>query len=166
MSTSSRKARNADVGFSVGVLIVGVVFLVQAWKLPPSRFDPLGPGSFPIAICLLLIVLSGLALVQSLRGKSLGAAETSMILGVGEEGLGRRRPLLALLVLLLAAAYAAALHWVPLGFFWATTAFVFAAGFGMSRRSLKAAAIALAVALGVSGALTFVFGGLLGFPLP
>jgi hypothetical protein len=89
-----------------------------------------------------------------------------MILGVGEEGLGRRRPLLALLVLLLAAAYAAALHWVPLGFFWATTAFVFAAGFGMSRRSLKAAAIALAVALGVSGALTFVFGGLLGFPLP
>jgi hypothetical protein len=114
----------------------------------------------------LLIVLSGLALVQSLRGKSLGAAETSMILGVGEEGLGRRRPLLALLVLLLAAAYAAALHWVPLGFFWATTAFVFAAGFAMSQRSLKAAAIALAVALGVSGALTFVFGGLLGFPLP
>jgi hypothetical protein len=138
----------------------------QAWKLPPSRFDPLGPGSFPIAICLILILLSGLALGVSLIGKSLGAAETSMILGVGEDGSGRRRPLLAVVVFALAAAYAAALHWTPLGFFWATSAFVFAAGYTMSRGGAKTAARALAVALGVSGALTFVFGGLLGFPLP
>jgi len=166
VDNSSRKARHADIGFSACVLVVGIVFLIQAWKLPPSRFDPLGPGSFPIGICLLLIALSGLALVLSLMGRSLGAAETSMILGVGEEGTGRRRPMLALLLLLLAAAYAAALQWTPLGFFWATAAFVFAAGFAMSRRSPRTAAIALAVAAGVSGALTFVFGRLLGFPLP
>ncbi len=73
---------------------------------------------------------------------------------------------LALLVLLLAAAYAALLHWTSIGFFWATTVFVFAAGFAMSRRSARTAAIALSMALGVSGALTLIFGRLLGFPLP
>ena len=165
MSSESRKNRNADIGFSACVLAIGLVFLVQAWRLPPSRFDPLGPGSFPIAICLLLIVLSSTALVLSLLGRNLGAAETSMILGIGDEG-GKRRPWLAVFVFLAAAAYVAVLQWTPVGFFWATAAFVFAAGLAMGGRTVRTAAIAAAVALGTSAALTFLFGRLLGFPLP
>ena len=166
MSSHPNKARRADIGFCACVLVIGVVFLVQAWKLPPSRFDPLGPGSFPIGICRLLIGLSGLALVRSLLGKNLGAAETSIILGLGNEEGGLRRPGPAVSVFLQAGAYGAVLHWTPVGYFWATAAFVFAAGFAMSRRGAKMAAVALAVALGVSAVLTVVFGQLLGFPLP
>jgi hypothetical protein len=165
VSSPSRKERSADIGFCACVLAVGLLFLVQAWRLPPSRFDPLGPGSFPIAICLLLIVLSGAGLVLSLTGRSLGAAETSMILGIGEGG-GKRRPWLAVFMMLGAAVYAAVLQFTPLGFFWATAAFVFAGGFAMRRGGLRTAAVALVVALGVSATLTFVFGSLLGFSLP
>ena len=51
MADPQRRARRADIGFTALVLVVATVFLVQAWKLPASRFDPLGPGAFPIGIC-------------------------------------------------------------------------------------------------------------------
>lgn len=168
MAAKSSKAQRADAAFAAVVLIVALVFLAQAWRLPPSRFDPLGPGSFPIAISILLAVLAGAALLLSLAGRDLGAAETSIILGVGDEteGAGRRRHGLGLFVFVATAVYAAVLGYTPVGFFAATTAFIFAAGYAMSDRSRRSVLVALAVAFGVSAALTLGFGRLLGFPLP
>jgi Tripartite tricarboxylate transporter TctB family len=166
VSSRSFRRGSADAIFCASVLLVSLIFLVQAWKLPASRFDPLGPGSFPIAICILLALLSACGLGLSLAGRSLGEAETSMILGVSDEGGARRRPWLAVFVFLAVVAYAAALQWDLIGFFFATTIFVSCAGFAMSRRTRRAAAVALAVALGISATLTLVFGKLLGLPLP
>ncbi|MEJ1159161.1 tripartite tricarboxylate transporter TctB family protein [Prosthecomicrobium sp. N25] len=161
------KRRLADAVFAGAVLITSLVFLRESWKLPASRFDPLGPGAFPIAICVLLALLSAAALVLAAAGRDLGAAETSLIVGVGTgEGEGRPRHGLGVFVALATAAYAALLGYAPVGFFWATAAYVFATGFAMSDRSLRSALLALAVAAGVAAVLTLGFGTLLGFPLP
>ena len=166
MSSRSSRGGSADAVFCACVLLASLVFLMQAWKLPASRFDPLGPGSFPIAISILLALLSACGLGLSLAGRSLGEAETSMILGVSNPEGARRRPWLAVFVFLAAVLYAAALQWDLIGFFLATTIFVSCAGFAMSKRTRRTAAVALAVALGVSAMLTLVFGKLLGLPLP
>ena len=64
------------------MLGVSLVLGWQAAKLPPSRFDPLGPGSFPLALAVILGLLSLAALALTLRGRDIGRAETAMILGV------------------------------------------------------------------------------------
>jgi hypothetical protein len=164
---AQRKARRADIGFTVLVLAVATVFLVQAWKLPASRFDPLGPGAFPIGICILLIALAGAGLLLTLLGKTLGRAETSLIAGVGEGDAGHvRRPALAVFVFIATILYGAVLQFTPVGFFWATAVFVTVNGIAMSRRTPRLIAIALAVGFATSGALTLIFGKLLGLLLP
>ena len=167
MGDPQQRARRADIGFTVLVLVVATVFLVQAWKLPASRFDPLGPGAFPIGICILLIVLAGAGLMLTLLGRTLGQAETSLIVGVGDtDATHRLRPGLAVFVLLATIVYGAVLQFTPVGFFWATAIFVAATGVAMSKRTPRLIAIALAVGLATSGALTLIFGKLLGLLLP
>lgn len=167
MGDPQQRARRADIGFTVLVLVVATVFLVQAWKLPASRFDPLGPGAFPVGICVLLILLAGTGLVLALFGKTLGQAETSLIAGVDDAGSGhRRRPGLAIFVFIATMLYGAVLQFTPLGFFWATAIFVASNGIAMSRRTPRLIAIAVAVGLATSGALTLIFGKLLGLLLP
>jgi hypothetical protein len=162
-----RRARRADVGFTVFVLLVTTVFLIQAWKLPASRFDPLGPGAFPIGICILLVVLAGAGLVYTLSGRTLGQAETSLIVGIGDSESGhQRRPGLAVFVFVATILYGAVLQFTPVGFFWATAVFVAATGMAMSRRTPRLIVIAILVGLATSGALTLIFGKLLGLLLP
>ena len=90
------------------------VSLVAGWeaaKLPPSRFDPLGPGSFPLALAGILGLLSLAALLLSLRGRDIGRAETSMVLGLDESvGSHRRRPWLATGTLAVLVAYGLVLY--------------------------------------------------------
>ena len=167
MGDSQRKPRRADIGFTVLVLAVATVFLVQAWKLPASRFDPLGPGAFPIGICILLIVLAGTGLVLTLLGRTLGQAETSLIVGVdGADAGHQRRPGLAVFVFIATIVHCAVLQFTPVGFFWATAVFVAATGIAMSKRTPRLIMIALAVGVATSGALTLIFGKLLGLLLP
>lgn len=162
-----RRARRADIGFTVLVLVVATVFLVQAWKLPASRFDPLGPGAFPIGICILLILLASAGLLFTLSGRLLGQAETSLIVGVGDtDATHRRRPGLAVFVFVATILYGAVLQFTPVGFFWATAVFVASTGIAMSKRTPRRIALALFVGLATSGALTLIFGKLLGLLLP
>jgi putative tricarboxylic transport membrane protein len=167
MADPQRRARRADIGFTALVLVVATVFLVQAWKLPASRFDPLGPGAFPIGICVLLILLAGAGFILTLFGKALGQAETSLIVGLDDTGTGhRRRPGLAVFVFAATVLYAAVLQFTPLGFFWATAIFVASTGIAMSRRTPRLIAIAIAVGFATSGTLTLIFGKFLGLLLP
>lgn len=159
-------ARRADLGFTAAVIATAALFLHQAWQLPSSRFDPLGPGAFPIAICVLLLVLSGFGLVSVLRGRSLGRAETSLIIGIDAQALHRRRPALAAFVLAATIAYTLVLQFAPVDFAAATAVYVAVAGVAMGRRTRRHILIAVAVGIGAGACLTLVFGGLLGLVLP
>lgn len=160
------KARRADIGFTAAVVVTAAVFLHQAWKLPPSRFDPLGPGSFPIAIGILLIILAGFGLVSALLGRDLGRAETSLILGLDGEPEHRRRPFLAVFVFFATATYALVMQFTPLDFAIATACYVTVVGVAMSRRTPRHIAIAVTLGIGASAALTLIFGHLLELVLP
>lgn len=160
------KARRADIGFTAVVIVAATAFLYQAWKLPPSRFDPLGPGSFPITICILLILLAGYGLVAALSGRDLGRAETSLIVGMDDEASHRRRPMLAVAVFLATALYALVLQKTELPFWAVTAVYVALVGIAMSQRSRRQVRIAIAVGVGAGIVLTIVFGHLLELVLP
>ena len=149
------------------MLGVSLVAFWQAWQLPPSRFDPLGPGSCPLALAALLGVMSLGALVMALRGRDIGRAEMSMVLGVGDgEGGHRRRPWLAVGTLAALVAYGLVLEFTGLGFFWASAGLIAGLGIAMSRRSPREIAIAVVVGLAMSGLLTWLFGRVLLLSLP
>jgi putative tricarboxylic transport membrane protein len=149
------------------MLGVSLVAGWQAAKLPPSRFDPLGPGSFPLALAGILGLLSLAALALTLRGRDIGRAETAMVLGVDAgEGSHRRRPWLAVGTLAALVAYGLVLQFTAVGFFWATAVLIAGLGAAMSRRTPRQLAIAAAVGLAMSGLLTWLFGRVLLLSLP
>ncbi len=163
----SRRERRADIGLALLMLGVSLVAGWQAAKLPPSRFDPLGPGSFPLALSIILGLLSLGALVLTLRGRDIGRAETSMVLGLDDSvGSHRRRPWLAAGTLAALVAYALVLQYAPLGFFWPTAAAIFGLGAAMSRRTPRQLLIAALVGVAMSGLLTWLFGRVLLLSLP
>jgi putative tricarboxylic transport membrane protein len=168
MDQAARRARRADLAVAMTTVALGAFAFLEARKLPPSRFDPLGSGSFPLAISAMLFVLGTVALVQTLRGRDLGRAQTSLILGVGtgEQDGPAPRPLLGLVAVAAVLAYALALHLTPVGFFWATALFVSGLGLALGPVTPRAVAIALAVGLCASGALTLLFGEGLRLLLP
>jgi len=149
--------------------MLGVSFVAgwEAAKLPPSRFDPLGPGSFPLALAVILGALSLAALALTLRGRSIGRAETSMVLGLDESvGSHRRRPWLAAGTLAGLVAYALVLQYTAVGFFWATAAVIAGLGAAMSSRTPRHLAMAAVIGLVMSGILTWLFGRILLLSLP
>lgn len=55
--------------FAVSALIalICVVFLVQAWKLPPGTFEPLGSGPVPIWTSIIVITCCIVVMIRALR---------------------------------------------------------------------------------------------------
>lgn len=165
--TTEKKERRADLFLMLGIFAVGAVGLSQSLRLPPSRFDPLGPGSFPSAICGLLLLLSGIGLVQIFRNRSLGRAETSLLTGISEQNEFKQHPWLAASLYAGTAGYAVLLQFTGLDFLWATIVYLFSAGVLLSRNMLpRTLLISLAVAICASAALTYIFSRLLVVALP
>ena len=53
--------------FAVAALIalICVVFLVQAWKLPPGTFEPLGSGPVPIWTSIVVMICCGVVMLRA-----------------------------------------------------------------------------------------------------
>lgn len=162
--TAEHRHRRADAVFAVVVMAIAALAFTEARKLPPSRFDPLGSGSFPLAIAAMLFVAGALALVLALAGRGLGRAETSLIVGLDDSG--RSRPGLAAFAFLCVCAYAVVLQWTAVGYFPATAVLIAVLGIAMGPRTPRAMGIAVAVGVGISGALTLLFGTALRLLLP
>ena len=100
-----------EIGVSALIVIICAVFLAQALKLPPGRFEPLGSGPVPTWTSIIIIVCCGIVILRSvlaLRGADLGATWRSEFTGGNPIGGG--------LVLGLTVAYAGALHLKLAGF--------------------------------------------------
>ncbi|MBM3599880.1 MAG: tripartite tricarboxylate transporter TctB family protein [Alphaproteobacteria bacterium] len=168
MTTGSERQRRADIVMALVMIAVSAAVWWEASKLPPAPFDPLGPKSFPMWIAMALGGLSVVAVIMALFGRALGRAETSLILGIGEEAPEdyALRPGLAVLAAVITMAYAAALSFTGISFLWATMAYIGALGWAMSDRTRRHTIIALAVAVISGAAITLIFTKIFVLDLP
>ncbi len=127
------RERRLDLAGSLVVLAIGAAALVAARREPPARYDPLGPGTAPTVVAILLLVLGAALLVRALAGMRTGQAAQSLILGLDGETPAdyRLRPGLAVLAFAATAAYTAALD-LGAPFFWSTLAFLAGLGTAMA----------------------------------
>jgi hypothetical protein len=120
--------RRAEIAYIVLILAIAGVIWREASGLPPAPYDPLGPKSFPIGVSFVLTALGLAMLVRLFFGRALGRAAQSMLVGLEGEGEHERRPWTAVLTLLLAFGYAAALSYRSIGFLLATAVYLFLSG--------------------------------------
>ncbi|WP_424986896.1 tripartite tricarboxylate transporter TctB family protein [Microbulbifer sp. S227A] len=137
----------------------GVALLVGAAALPAPMFDPLGPAGLPRWIGWLLLGLTGLravVLAAATRGRKPAAAPA------GPRPDIRRLAFVSAITL----AYLALLTAKVLPFTWVTLGFLAALGAAMGDLSVRRLITVLAIAVGMSLALTHVFADLLSVVLP
>jgi hypothetical protein len=144
--------RAAEIAYVVLILAVAGVVWREASALPPAPYDPLGPKAFPIWVSYGLAALGVAMLVRLLFGRALGRASQALVVGF-EDPAGEhvRRPSVAVLTLILAFAYAAALSSRSVAFLPATAAYLFLAGIVLGpferRRVVGVAAFAVVAAV-------------------
>lgn len=164
------KERRADLAFVLFCLVVAGITWREAARLPDSPFDPLGPGSVPMGLCVALAVLALLLAGRLLLGLDGGTAKQSLLVGAPDENGGelpyRLRPGLAVLAALLTLAYVAALQLRLLGFVWVTLVYLAVLGAVMLPRRAGPQAISLAIAVIGAFALEFIFTRLVVIDLP
>lgn len=146
------RTRRVDAAAAALLMAVAGAFFAAAWREPVALYDPLGPGTAPLWVSLLLFVLAALLFVRSLRGLSVGQSSQSLILGL--DGAPpedyRLRPDLAATGYVATAAYAGSIA-LGLPFLWSTMAFL--AGLGCALADFRPRLGAWAIATGVVGAL-------------
>ncbi len=159
MESSTRRQRQADLWLAVAMAAISAVVWWEASKLAPAPFDPLGPKSFPMWIAGALGLLSAAAIIAILSGRLLGRSETSLILGIGDEAPTdyALRPGLAVLASALTVAYVAVLTFTPIGFLWATIAYIGVLGWAMSDRTPRHNVIAVVIAILAGAGITLLF---------
>jgi hypothetical protein len=142
--------RIAEVAYVVLILAVAGIVWREASTLPPAPYDVLGPKTFPIWVSYALASLGLTMLVWLLLGRSLGRARQSMVVGLDDPaGEHQRRPWTAVLMLVLAFAYAIALTFRSVGFLSATAVYLFLSGVALGpleRRRIIALTIFAVVA--------------------
>ena len=121
--------RTAEIAYIVVILAVAGIVWREASALPPAPYDPLGPKTFPIWASYALAALGLAMLVRLVLGRSLGRAAQVMVVGLEDmAGEHKQRPWAAVLTLVLAFAYVAALSFRGVGFLPATAVYLFLSG--------------------------------------
>lgn len=162
----SARDRLGEALYPLALLAVGIVTLREASGLAPAPFDPLGPKTFPVWMAWGLIALSLIMLGMLALGRDLGRSTTAMVFGLDGEGEHRARPFVPVLILVLTAAYIAAIAWKLTSFRVSTGLFVFATAMLLSPPTKRSLAIAVAAALIVALSVDGIFRVLFGLDLP
>lgn len=152
-----RSTARADAVLGIAMLVVAAIVFASAWQLPPSLFDPLGPGAFPLLVSGLLGALSLMLLGRLALGLSTGRSRTSIIQGLGAPQDFRPRPWLAVGLYLWTCVYAAVLAFAQIGFLAPTVVYLAVLGWALSGRTRRDALTALAVAVIGGGATWLLF---------
>jgi Tripartite tricarboxylate transporter TctB family len=150
--------RTAEIAYVVLILVLAGIVWREASALPPAPYDSLGPKSFPIWVSCGLAALGLAMLVRLLFGRQLGSAAQVMVVGL-EDVVGERarRPWVAILFLILAFAYAAALSFRGFGFLPATAVYLFLSGVLLGPFEARRIAIVAVFAVGAAITLDLVF---------
>ncbi|MBM3526215.1 MAG: hypothetical protein FJX57_24965 [Alphaproteobacteria bacterium] len=141
--------RRTDLVFALAVLAIAGIAWREASRLAPAPFDPLGPKTVPIWICIGLVGLASLMLLRLALGAVVGASRTSLITGLGDDPTAahRPRPALAVLAYAITALYVAALSLSGVSFLVATIGFIAAMVAALGPRRPRDLAIAAVVAI-------------------
>lgn len=146
-----RVTRTAEIAYVVLILVVAGVFLQQALQLKPAPYDPMGPKALPLGVSVALGLLGLVMALRLLLGRGLSRTAQSMVVGFEDEGDSHvRKPLTAVLVVLLAIAYAISFGFAQIGFLPATAVYLTLSGLVLSRVSWRG--LALNIAFGVVAA--------------
>ena len=169
MTRGAGRAARADLAFGAFCLAVAGITWWEARALPPGRFDPLGPGAVPVALCYVTAALGGLILLRVALGREVGHARQSLLVGLHEDGgeLGyRRRPDRAVATAVFSVLYVLAMHQGWLGFLPATAAFLVVLGALLVERTPRAQTISFLVGVGTAVFLELIFRRVLILDLP
>jgi hypothetical protein len=169
VTRGARRAARADLAFGAFCLAVAGLTWWEARALPPGRFDPLGPGAVPVALCYVTAALGALILLRVALGLAVGHARQSLLVGLHEDAaeLGyRRRPDRAVVTAIFAVLYVLAMHQGWLAFLPATAAFLVVLGALLVERTPSAQAISLVVGVGTAVFLDLIFRRVLILDLP
>lgn len=142
MSRSSR----AEIVIGLVIIAACIAVIVESLNLPPGSFEPLGSGPVPRVTASLIIVLSIWVIVAAFRREN--GAET-------EEG-REEKPLTAVFVAL-TFLYVLLLHTRLVDFGVLTAAFLFLAGWLMSRFDRRAVLPSLVIAAVIGFGTTYLF---------
>jgi hypothetical protein len=154
----ARITRAAEIAYVALILAVAAIVWREARALPPAPYDPLGPKSFPIWASYVLAGLGLAMLARLLFGRALGQAAQAMVVGLGDaNGAQIQRPWTAIITLILAFAYAAALSFRSVGFLPATAVYLFLAGAVLSPLTRRRAAVIAVFAVAAAVILDFLF---------
>ncbi len=131
----SPKDRRNDAIAGAAILAIAIVFGAAALREPPAHYDPLGPGTVPLAVSIALGIFGAILLFRTLMGLKVGQAAQSVISGLSlddPEVDYQLRPGLAVFTYAATAAYVAAIEFgVP--FVWSTFGFLAFVGLAMAR---------------------------------
>lgn len=139
----------ADVALALAVGGFAALLLLEATKIPPPFFDPLGSAAVPRGVAIALAVLAALVLLRALASLPWPAR-------LPAEGY-RPRPDIAIGIIVVAIAYIAAMDFGLLGFQAATILFVALASALLGRFRLRMCLIGVLVGLVVGIGGTYLF---------
>ncbi|WP_126975845.1 tripartite tricarboxylate transporter TctB family protein [Frigidibacter oleivorans] len=143
--------RLLELGIALLLMGLGIVIAIVAARMPPSRFEPIGPGPVPLILGILLAVMSALAAAQTLRS-----------LVRMPEGWRLRAPDPHRLVIVSAiVVYVAVMQWGVVRYDVLTAAFLLLTGLYLARfdprQIVPMGAIAVVLAVGIQFVFTQVF---------
>jgi hypothetical protein len=138
-----------DLIAGVGTLVLGAVIVIEANRIPDGGTDSIGPGTFPVALGIIIALCGAAILLGALKPAPAGADREAV-----------RWPVVWTAFALL-VAYTSALAY--LGFLLATVVLVPALLVLLGTRDIKGISLS---AVAVSGAVFLIFGKLLGVDLP
>jgi len=125
----------------------GAALVAGSWTLPEPVFEPLGPGAFPLATGLILIVLAVLMIIAAVRPSDIPTGF--------ERPRGRRD--LAFFSIVLTGLYGLAMDRFGVGFPIATSVFLFSMTALLAGRHLTVTLFAIPLALILGFGLHAVF---------
>lgn len=131
----SPKDRRNDAIAGAAILAIAIVFGTAALREPPAHYDPLGPGTVPLAVSIVLGIFGAILLIRTLLGLKVGQAAQSVIAGLSlddPEVDYKLRPGLAVFTYAATAAYVGAIA-LGIPFVWSTFAFLAIVGSAMAR---------------------------------
>jgi putative tricarboxylic transport membrane protein len=152
-----------------GALIV--VMAVVIWgtlELPPPSFEPLGAAAFPRGLAILIALLAlPILFGRDRRGPAIPEQAGSPAgEGTGGDGIVRRQPLMAVILIAAAAGLAALMQVRTIDFSILATAFLFATMTALNRFSIRAMPLSILIALVVGFGIDYIFTQVLIVDLP
>jgi len=149
--------RAAEIAYVMLILAIAGLVWREASTLPPAPYDPLGPKAFPTWVSCALAALGLAMLVRFLFRRSLGRAAHVMVVGLEDVGGHAQRPWVAVITLVLAFAYAAALSFRGVAFLPATAVYLLLSGIVLGPITRRRVAMVAVFALFAAVVLDFLF---------